>query len=267
MKWCNEKNICSFFQLRDELARVEFLLEARQVKMLRDLRDLYPIQTISNNASNAGGNVTIVTLPKYAIRGLELPADMNFVDEHVSSALGYVCHMVYMASKYLHIPLRYRLICNASRSFVVEDTPNIYPSKQSNGNNNNVADMSDGSKSSIVSGATPSMTDAQTLAGVAGIAPSLLRTAFRQQHNNDHGFPDNINCGSSNGGAYYPLFREKMERESFDRAVLLLERNIECLLKKRRIAFVPRSHLLAKLDRLFEQTATVGGGGELLVTR
>ena len=133
---------------------------------MKDLREIYPIQSLPHE--------------RYAIRGLELPSDMNFVDDHVSSALGFTCHLVYMSSKYLSIPLRYRLICNASRSAIFDDD--------------------------IV----------------------------------------------------YPLFRTNTERPQFDRAVYLLEKNIECLLKVRGVQYLPRAHLLAKLDRLFTQT-TEGG--------
>lgn len=85
-----------------------------------------------------------------------------------------------MCSKYLSIPLRYRLVCNASRSAVQD------------------------------------------------------------------------------GDTIYPLFRANIERPQFDRAVILLERNIECMLKVRGVQYLPRTHLLAKLDRLFAQT-TEGG--------
>ena len=154
------------FNTRENLSLTGFLLEARRIKMLKDLREIYPIQSLSND--------------RYAIRGLELPIGMNFVDDHVSSALGFTCHLVYMSSKYLSIPLRYRLICNASRSAVQD------------------------------------------------------------------------------GDIVYPLFRTNTERPQFDRAVHLLEKDIECLLKLRGVQYLPRTHLLAKLDRLFIQT-TEGG--------
>ena len=134
--------------------------------MVKDLREIYPIQTLSDE--------------RYAIRDLELPTDMNFEDDHISSALGFTCHLVFMCSKYLSIPLRYTLICNASRSAVKDDD------------------------------------------------------------------------------VIYPLYKTNTERQQFDKAVLLLERNIECLLKMRGVQYLPRTHLLAKLDRLFIQI-TEGG--------
>lgn len=69
----------------------EFLLEARQMKLLGELQSIYPIERLEQ---------------EYAIRGLELPADIvnsTRDDEHISSALGYVCHVVFMLSKYLQV--------------------------------------------------------------------------------------------------------------------------------------------------------------------
>lgn len=89
----------------NELVKTQFLLEARQVKLVSDLQTIYPITLTESN--------------EYAIRDLELPADLNMRDdEHISSALGYVVHLVLLLSKYLEVPLRYRLIYNASRSMI-----------------------------------------------------------------------------------------------------------------------------------------------------
>mmetsp|Transcript_35041 Transcript_35041/g.104517 ORF Transcript_35041/g.104517 Transcript_35041/m.104517 type:complete len:101 (+) Transcript_35041:2054-2356(+) len=87
-----------------------------------------------------------------------------------------------MAAKYLSVPLRYRLICNSSRSAVQDD-----------------------------------------------------------------------------GRGVCPLFKERgvVEREHFDRAVELLVRDAECLLKSRGLAYDPQSHLLAKVNLLFEATTEV----------
>jgi hypothetical protein len=48
-------------------------------------------------------------------------------DEFISSGLGYVCHFVAMSSKYLSIPVRYRLLCNSSRSAIQNDGFDVYP--------------------------------------------------------------------------------------------------------------------------------------------
>ena len=156
--------------LQEEHRQSEALihLEVRRAKVLRDLRQIYPIQCLPDNV--------------YTIGGMHLPSDLNnpnVPDAVVSTALGYVCHLVYMSSKYLCAPLRYRLFCNSSRSAVQDD-----------------------------------------------------------------------------GVAVYPLFRERMvEREQFDRACTLLNRNVEHLLRGRYITIPDsRSHILDKLNRLFEES-------------
>lgn len=89
------------------LQKAEFLLEARQLKMLYELQNIYPI--VLNDTTDV-----------YSIRGLELPADLNQQrdDDVVSAALGYVVHLVYLTSKYLDIPLRYQLFYYSSRSMI-----------------------------------------------------------------------------------------------------------------------------------------------------
>ena len=156
--------------LQEEHRQSEALihLEVRRAKVLRDLRQIYPIQCLPDNV--------------YTIGGMHLPSDLNnpnVPDAIVSTALGYVCHLVYMSSKYLCAPLRYRLFCNSSRSAVQDD-----------------------------------------------------------------------------GVAVYPLFRERVvEREQFDRACTLLNRNVEHLLRGRCITIPDsRSHILDKLNSLFEES-------------
>ena len=101
---------------RDELMRTQFLLEARQVKLLSELQSIYPIGETEHG---------------FAIRALEIPNDYQGDDEAISSALGYVTHLVIMLSKYLRIPLRYQLIYNASKSAVRDRVAlgagNIFP--------------------------------------------------------------------------------------------------------------------------------------------
>jgi len=156
----------------ENLSQTEFVLEARRMKLLRDLREIYPICAFPDNT--------------FAIRGIKLPTDIldpTVPDEQVSAALGFACHLVFMCSKYLAIPLRYRLICNSSRSAVQDD-----------------------------------------------------------------------------GNGVFPLFKERViDLKQLERAVILFERNIECLLHTRGVSFSPLWHLLAKLDQLFERT-TKGGG-------
>lgn len=106
-------------------------------------------------------------------------------DELISAGLGFVCHLISMSSKYLSIPLRYRLICNSSRSAVQED--------------------------------------------------------------------DDI----------FPLFREKVVvKVQFDRAIVLLGRNIDLLLRVKGINAMQsseRPHILAKLYVFFKKMVEING--------
>jgi len=65
----------------------------------------------------------------YTIRGIPLKTKLlaNQSEEYTSTALGYVCHLVSMLSKYLQVPLRYRLIYKASRSSIGDDAQDTNP--------------------------------------------------------------------------------------------------------------------------------------------
>ena len=154
-------------QERAELWQTRLLLDARQAKLIGELHAIYPIQETEAR--------------EFAIRGLELPVDLSSKDdEHVSSALGFVCHVMVMLSKYLEVPLRYQLIFSASRSLV----------------------------------------------------------------------RDRVFSSGASGGTY-PLFRKGVDRERFERAVRLLEADVEQLLVARDAEFDPRAPVLANLRSLF----------------
>lgn len=88
----------------ENLLHLKTILNKQKHNVLHRLKIIYPI-TLSSNSE--------------CIRGLELPCDLSSLDdEHVSSVLGYVCHLTLMLSKYLKVPLRYELIYSASRSLV-----------------------------------------------------------------------------------------------------------------------------------------------------
>lgn len=95
-----------------EAMKLQFLLEARQVKLINELQLIYPIERISSDKEK----------DRHAIRGIELvtPGDGSpgRDDEQISTALGYIVHLVLLLSKYLEIPLRYQLLFYASRSII-----------------------------------------------------------------------------------------------------------------------------------------------------
>jgi hypothetical protein len=106
------ENISETEQLRQE----DFLKQAQCIKLLRELSTIYPISQKDD---------------QYIIRGLALPSDVyatTTTEEEVSAALGFVCHLVVMMSKYLSIQLRHRIYANSSRSAVAQDGgAHIYP--------------------------------------------------------------------------------------------------------------------------------------------
>jgi len=88
-----------------DLLKVKFLLQMRQVKLLGELQGIYPIERLSSG--------------EFAIRGVELSNDLYARDdEQVAAALGYLVHMLMLASKYLEVPLRYQPLFMGSRSFL-----------------------------------------------------------------------------------------------------------------------------------------------------
>jgi len=145
----------------------EFFLEAQRLKLLRDLQKIYPI-TIAFGAEE-----------KYCIRGLRIPADIyggGVPEDELSAALGFLCHLVSLTTKYLGVPLRYRIFCNSSRSAIHDD-----------------------------------------------------------------------------GGSVFPLFQARaVEREQLDHGVLLLHRDVDCILRARDIAHQSHEHILVKLKLLFD---------------
>ena len=98
-------------KISEEYQQSEFLMSMRQSKLVKELSQIYPIKRITND--------------RYTIRNLEIPTDLKnlfhsseYDDPHISSAIGYLCHAVSMCSKFISKPLRYKLICNSSRSAI-----------------------------------------------------------------------------------------------------------------------------------------------------
>jgi len=95
---------------REQLVNAHYLMNCQQIKLINYLQYIYPIESIGE------GN--------FSIGGLEIPSDASAIfmkdDEHISTALGFVCHTVTMLSKYLQIPLPNKIMFNASRSMVCD---------------------------------------------------------------------------------------------------------------------------------------------------
>jgi len=95
----------SYVTQKNCMLKAQFLLEARQIKLLSELQSIFPIERLENG--------------EHCIRGVELPMDTSQKDDdQISTALGYVVHVLLLASKYLEVPLRYQLMFYASRSMI-----------------------------------------------------------------------------------------------------------------------------------------------------
>lgn len=99
-----------------EFVKDTFRKEAQQMKLLRELQMVYPICLDPKKG--------------FLIRDLRLPVDIyttTVPEEEISAALGFCCHLIFMTSKYLTVPLRYRLFCNSSRSAIQLDANTFLP--------------------------------------------------------------------------------------------------------------------------------------------
>jgi UV radiation resistance-associated gene protein len=84
---------------------------------LLDLRNIYPITFLRGE-------------DRFLIRDLCIPLDIHsgaVTEEEISAALGFLCHLISMVSKYMSVQLRHRVFCNSSRSAIQEEGGAIYP--------------------------------------------------------------------------------------------------------------------------------------------
>jgi Vacuolar sorting 38 and autophagy-related subunit 14 len=96
--------------------KAQFILEAQQIRLMRELLFIYPI--------NVHGD------KHYFIRGLEIPSDCyagTVPEEVASAAFGFLCHLTSLTSKYLGLHIRYKLHCQSSRSAIQDENGNTYP--------------------------------------------------------------------------------------------------------------------------------------------
>lgn len=109
--------------LRVRLHLLQLRCDSRRRTLLQNLASIYPISPPRTALKSAQTHHPLMC---FTIRGLRLPNNFNniltsFDEEQVSTALGYVCHLLLIISKYLEVPLRYRMIYRASRSVICDD--------------------------------------------------------------------------------------------------------------------------------------------------
>lgn len=104
---------------RAKIYKGGFILEAQRIRLIRELSAIYPITVEGSDKS------------RYLIRGLEIPLELfpgsSVPEDVVSAALGFLCHLVHLMSKYLGVHLRYRLHCQSSRSAIQDERAATYP--------------------------------------------------------------------------------------------------------------------------------------------
>lgn len=110
MHYKDEKQ--GILERRCEVLRAAHKIRSRQAMLVKQLSNVYPIEYVG-----AG---------EYKIRGIRIAnSDLNGSaradEEMVSTALGYIAHLVFMLSKYLHVNLRYRVVPYSSRSYLKDE--------------------------------------------------------------------------------------------------------------------------------------------------
>ncbi|KAG7393241.1 hypothetical protein PHYPSEUDO_011246 [Phytophthora pseudosyringae] len=111
----------NILERRCEVLRAAHKIRSRQAMLVKQLGTVYPIEYVG-----AG---------EYSIRGIriansDLTGGGKNDEEMISTALGYIAHLVFMLSKYLQVNLRYRVVPYSSRSFLkdeINDSQGEYP--------------------------------------------------------------------------------------------------------------------------------------------
>ncbi|KAL3668696.1 hypothetical protein V7S43_005992 [Phytophthora oleae] len=111
----------NILERRCEVLRAAHKIRSRQAILVKQLGTVYPIEYVG-----AG---------EYSIRGIriansDLTGGGRADEEMISTALGYIAHLVFMLSKYLQVNLRYRVVPYSSRSFLkdeINDPQGEYP--------------------------------------------------------------------------------------------------------------------------------------------
>lgn len=110
---------------RVNLFKANFRLETHRTHLLKQLRLIFPIKLVRLTAEGHGAAANQAPPQhQFTIAGIPLPDDIHHPatsDDQVSTALGFTCHLMALISKYLSIPMRYRIICKFSRSIIIDE--------------------------------------------------------------------------------------------------------------------------------------------------
>lgn len=98
---------------RYQILRTAYQIRYRQAMLVKALQEVYPIEC------NRSGECCIRGI---RLTNSDLTNNRKGEEECVSTALGYVAHLVFMLSKYFHIQIRYRVFVACSRSSIQDET-------------------------------------------------------------------------------------------------------------------------------------------------
>jgi hypothetical protein len=108
---------------RVNLFRTRVCLEAHRAHLLNQLKLIFPIKVVLVDAQLEDAKSTPVH-HEFTIAGIPLPDDVHhpsISDDQISIALGFTCHLIALTSKYLDVPLRFKIVCKYSRSAIIDD--------------------------------------------------------------------------------------------------------------------------------------------------
>jgi len=105
-----EENKITLSEDRNVLQKSENDILSHRWNLITQLKIIFPISQSTDGKS-------------FSINGFRLPnSDFTGCDEEqIATALGFICHVVYMVAKYLEVPLRYPMIPMCSRSIIRDD--------------------------------------------------------------------------------------------------------------------------------------------------
>jgi hypothetical protein len=96
-----------------ELPKTRHMLNIRRRKLMYGLLNVYPIRAPNKTKKRKF----------FTIRSAPLPITnlTSYDEEVISTALGYVAHMVFLLAKYVPVKLRYKIIFQGSRSMICDE--------------------------------------------------------------------------------------------------------------------------------------------------
>lgn len=99
---------------RQLLSALRAALDKRRWRLISEIVEIYPIQPVSSAAGERCLSVNLAKLPN-------ADSFFGYEEEEIATALGSVCHVLFLVSKYLDVPLRYPILPMCSRSAIWDE--------------------------------------------------------------------------------------------------------------------------------------------------